>query len=344
VKPLIAIMLGALLGGCTPAGVIFPPLADAPRWPASPERARVMYVGQLVTEADLKPGKSGFAAIAEALFGKKDVRSMLAPFAVCTDGGQRVFVADSEAQCVQVFDLDSRKFEQWRPGDPERPGSRRFSQPAGLAWDRSGKLYVADSIGSTIFIFDRNGQLLGEAGDGQIKRPCGIAIAPDGRVFVADVLSHDIVILSPDGKVQSRFGGKGKQPGQFNFPTYLTFDGAGRLYVADTLNFRVQQFAPDLKPLRVIGSQGDTPGHFAQPRGLAIDGDDHLYVVDSQFEAVQIFDSQGQLLLFFGGEGRGPGQFWIPNGIFIDSANRVWVADRYNRRIQVLDYVAEAKP
>src|SRR5215212_7314474 len=104
---LLALML--LLSGC--AGKpkpIFPPVTPPIVWPAAPERARIAYIGQLATSADLKRKPGGFEAIGSAIFGKKPERAMLTPYAACTDGGDRVFVADSGAQCVHVFDLKTR--------------------------------------------------------------------------------------------------------------------------------------------------------------------------------------------------------------------------------------------
>src|SRR5262245_34396582 len=133
-KILVALLL---LSGCgKSAGVIFEPLAKPIVWPAAPERTRIRYVGQLVTSADLKPAVSFGEALGETLFGKKSIKSMLTPYAVCTDGRDRLFVADSNAQVVHVFDLQTRVYQQWKP--PE--GSPPFSQPVGLAWDPSGKL------------------------------------------------------------------------------------------------------------------------------------------------------------------------------------------------------------
>src|SRR5205823_2354802 len=79
--------LAALAGCARPAGVVFPPLAQPIVWPPAPERARVRYVGQLTTEADLKPAVPFGQQLGQVLFGKREVRSMLTPFAVCTDGG-----------------------------------------------------------------------------------------------------------------------------------------------------------------------------------------------------------------------------------------------------------------
>lgn len=326
--------------GCArPPGVIFPPPAKPIVWPAPPERARIRYVGQLVTAADLKPAIGFGEGMGQALFGKRDVQSMLTPFAACTDGGDRLFVADSNAQIVHVFNFNTRRYEQWRPG-----AKQRFSQPVAVAYDApAGRLFVADTVAACVFVLDRNGALLGKiGGDGTLQRPCGVAFDPKtSRLFVADCGQHQVLIFHPSGELLARLGSRGTEPGRFNFPTAVAVDSQGLIYVCDALNFRIQQFSPDFAPLRQIGRKGDMPGYFSQPKALAIDSQDHLYVIDAHFEAVQVFDSAGQLLMDFGQEGTGPGEFWLPTSIFIDPRNRIWIADSYNRRVQAFDYLPE---
>lgn len=331
-----------LLGGCGhDAGVIFPSMQNAPLWPAAPGEPRIRYVGQLTGSKDLKPAASGFQVLGSVVFGTTETSySFQTPMAVCTDGADRVFVADSADHVIHVLDLKTRIYQRWTPT------GRKLLTPVGLAYDGSGRrLLVSDSSASAILIFSLEGKFIGELASGQLKRPCGLTVDPrNGRVFVADVAAHQVIVLSPSGEVIERLGARGDALGQFNYPTNVAIDSQGRLYVSDSLNFRIQQFSADLEPVRQMGRQGDMPGYFAQPKGLAIDPEGHVYVVDAQFEAVEIFNDLGNLLLDFGEEGRGPGEFWLPSGIFIDGQGRIWVADSYNHRVQVFDYLPEHKP
>lgn len=334
-----AMMLITLLSGCaSPPGTIFPAVDPPLVWPAAPEAARIRYVGNLLMDTDLKPAKPMMQSLGEVIFGRKTAQSMLSPYAICTDGGSRLFVADSNAQLVHVFDLGSRIYARW-----VSPGG--MSQPVGIAYDPSGRLFVADSVAGSIEVFSAAGKHQGSIGAGIVKRPCGMAFdVARGRLLVADSGAHDVVMLSPTGHMLGRFGGRGTALGQFNYPTNVAVDSVGRIYVSDSLNFRVQQFSPELKALRQVGGKGDMPGYLSQPKGIAVDSDNHLYIVDAQFEAVQIFAPDGNLLMDWGQEGRRPGEFWLPAGIHIDQHNRIWVADVYNRRVQVFDYLPETKP
>ena len=335
-----ALLALVVLAGCgRPAGVLFEPEGARPEWPPPPDTARLRYVGQLTADKDLKPARSFGQRVGAALFGRKPALTMLSPIGVCTDSADRVFVADSNAQLVHVFDLRTRKYSRWRPS-PERG---RFSQPVGVAWDAPGRrLLVADSVEAAVFVFDDRGVFLGTLNEG-LARPCGVAVDPvNRRVFIADAGAHQVVILDPDGGEVRRLGTRGSGPGEFNFPTHVAMDADGRLYVSDSLNFRVQVFGPGLDFVREIGRKGDVSGTFAQPKGIAMDPAGRLLVVDAHFEAVQVFDPDGVLLMTFGREGRGPGEFWLPVGIHAGPKGRVWIADSYNRRVQVFEFLPES--
>ncbi len=335
------LMTTLMISGCSSKGIIFEPIDSPPRWPGPPETARIHYIGQLRTDKDLKPSRSFVQGLSEKIFGQDPSRSMLTPYAVCTDSHNRIFICDSNAQTVHAYDLDTRKYEQFKPDAPEA----QFAQPVGITYDSLDRILVSDSAAGTIFIFDSNGKYLGTMGESELSKPTGLAFDPaTNQLLVADVGTHQILAFSLDGQLLQRVGRRGTQLGEFNFPTNVAIGHDGAMYVSDTLNFRVQVFDQNLKPLRQIGQKGDLPGYFSHPKGLALDSDDHLYVLDSHFESVQIFDPQGKLLLSFGEEGTGPGQFWLPTGIYIDADDRIWIADSYNQRVQVFQYRPETQP
>ncbi len=333
---ILAMLVG---GGCaSQPGELFASEGVKPSWPPAPEQARVRYVGELKRDVDLKPGRKPMQGLRRALFGKEAAREMLRPLDVCSDGGDRVYVADPGGQVVHVFDLATRVYENWSP--PK--GGPSFRVPVGLAWDARGRLIVSDSEAALLFVFDAQGTLLGTLGEGLLQRPCGVAVDVErDRIYVADAGAHQVVVLSGEGSEIGRIGRRGPGPGEFNFPTYVTLSPDGTLFVSDSLNFRVQVLDAGGGFVRQIGEKGDMPGYFAQPKGLALDPAGHLYVVDANFEAVQVFDAEGALLLTFGREGRGAGEFWLPAGISIDASARIWIADSYNRRIQLFEYLPE---
>ncbi|MCL4222264.1 MAG: hypothetical protein KJZ65_12940 [Phycisphaerales bacterium] len=335
---ILMLMLALGVGCASKPGELFASPGIRPSWPAPPERPRVRYVGELAQDIDLKPGRKPMEGLRRALFGRESPREMVRPLDVCSDGGQRVFVADPGGRAVHVFDLGTRAYGLWAP--PKQPIG--FRLPVGLAWDPRGRLVVSDSEAKVLFVFDARGTLLGTLGENMLARPCGVAVdAGRDRIYVADAGAHQVVVISADGTEIGRIGRRGTGPGEFNFPTDVVLGPDGSIVVSDSLNFRVQVLDSGGGFVRQIGQKGDMPGYFSQPKGVAIDPEGHLYVVDANFEAVQVFSPDGALLMSFGREGRRAGEFWLPSGISIDASARIWIADSYNKRIQVFEYLPE---
>ena len=60
-------------------------------WPPPPARARIRYVGEIRSSADLKPSTGPFKAIGEFLFGADEPGSLYGPRDVlCVEGGKQV--------------------------------------------------------------------------------------------------------------------------------------------------------------------------------------------------------------------------------------------------------------
>lgn len=328
----------ACLGGCTaPRGglgrrpeIVFPPPPDAPR---------IRYLGSIASRKDLSGPGQGSARLKNVLLGRPaDPPSLARPYGLWAHGA-RIYVADSQAASVVVFDE--------KRGSVERIGASaqgRLTTPIGVAVDETGRIFVSDSSGNVVKAFTSDGSLVWQAGElgaeaGKLRRPTGLAVGPTGEVFVADTGNSRVIVLSPDGRWRRTVGLKGAGDGEFSVPTNLWVERDGTLLVTDTILCRVQGFDQFGKFLFKFGECGDTAGFMSRPRGVASDSDGNIYVVDALFDAVQMFDRQGKLLLFFGGHGSAPASFDIPAGIHIDPQDRIVVADSFNRRVDVFQYV-----
>lgn len=336
----LAASLAVSGAGCAPRSPDHFGMSQAqPVWPEPPEQARVMYLGQVLTERDLQKGKSWLQGLGELVFGEGAVGVLVCPYAVAVDETGMMFVADSAGAAVHMFNLGNRDYRQFS----QVADNQTLQKPVGLAL-YADRLYVTDSGLRQVCVFGKDGTFLFAFGGDHLQRPSGIACgAGTGVVYVADTAAHTVHTYDLNGRFLGQLGNRGLNPGQFNFPTHLCVDAAGQLYVSDTLNYRVQVFTAEGSFLRMFGQQGDRPGNFAHPCAVATDRHGNIYVTDRQFENVQIFDPQGRILMAFGHEGRGPGEFWLPGGIFIDARSRIYVADSFNKRIQIFALLEETQ-
>jgi len=337
------VLAGTLLAaGCAEARR---PIFDAPAqtlaWPPAPAPARIRYVGQLSSAADLKPARGALRALGDLFAGPPAPQPFYGPRAVVvTPDGGRIWLADPGGRCVHVLDLRERTYRKIT-----QAGGEPLLSPVNLCLRGDDRVLLADSerVGIHEFNAVRAEFVRTLRLPEEISRPAALAWAPQTReLFVVDVSHHNIKVLDEQDRLVRIIGGRGAGPGEFNFPCDVALDG-DTLWIADTGNQRVQQVRIEGTPLAAFGSAGDAPGDLAMPKSVALDSDGHVYVVDARFENVQIFDRQGRLLLVFGDEGTGAGEFWLPAGLFVDTSNRIWICDSYNARVQVFDYLPDAQ-
>ena len=218
--------------------------------------------------------------------------------------------------------------------------------------DAAGNVYVAEQAARRIRVLSPEGETLRMLESPSLVRPIDIALdEARGRLYVADGArqhspEHFVRVLDLEGNDLFRIGlGRGNEPGELLFPTYLAVAPDGRLFVSDTMNARISVFDPDGAFVRTIGARGDGWGLFDKPKGVAFDSFGNLYVVDSSWSIVQIFGPQDDALLYFGGRGSHAGLLRNPTAIAIARAsgeNRIFVADYLNRRLSIYRLVNTA--
>jgi len=319
--------------------------ADPPLlvWPLPPDPPRIRFVTSYRSVDDFKQKKD--ARWRSLLLGPdttRNVTQLLKPYGVAVARDGRVFVTDTVARRVFVFDPVAKVVRFVGENGPAK-----IVKPMGVAVDDAGRVFVADGTLKRVFGYAADGSLAVAIGhDGELQSPSGLAIDRQRQVlYVADAKKHQVLCYSSaDGSFIRAVGKRGMEQGEFNFPTNLAVDREGHLYVADTLNFRVQVFDASGAVVKSIGTQGDGPGHLNRAKGVGVDSEGHVYIADTSFNNFQIFNPDGAILLFVGATGAGPGEFLLPAGLFVDDEDRIYVADQGNARVQVFQRVSQRVP
>ncbi len=177
---------------------------------------------------------------------------MVEPSGLALDTQNRLlYVSDIALDQILVYDADSLKLlrkigttghnhELTSPGD--------FAKPTGVAVDKEGNLYVADTLNNRIEIFDADGAFLrtwGKNGDGPgyFARPKGVTIDSDGHVWVADGMQDRVQVFTNDGQLLISMGGHGLLPGQYQGLVNIAADNKrNRIYTSEIYPGRVQEF------------------------------------------------------------------------------------------------------
>ena len=252
---------------------------------------------------------------------------------IILDKTGNMVVAEAEGKCVSIFSPAGEKLRSF--------GSRKLSNPRGVAVDDDGNMLVVDKGGRCIQKFTSNGEFITTVNTHgssalEFKSPVGAAFHPlNKKLYVADKLSHRIQILNPDLTFYKIFGSFGTGNGQLNYPTDMAFDDAGNVYVADVGNKRIQVFTSEGEFLRMFGKSGHGDGELSGASRIEVSNENIVYVSDWGNHRVSMFTSEGKFLESFGGRGNGPGQFNKPRGITVDKNGVIYVCDRRNNRLQL---------
>ncbi|WP_082994861.1 MULTISPECIES: NHL domain-containing protein [Aquimarina] len=178
------------------------------------------------------------------------------PTGIVVDGSGNIFVSDWSNHSIRKITPTGvvSTFAGLNEGFADGTGTTaRFDNPAGLAVDSSGNIYVADESNSRIRKITPSGVVSTIAGsndgyaDGtgtsaRFFKPTGVAIDGSGNLYVADRINHRIRKITSAGVVSTLAGSiRGWADGigtvaQFNLPSGIVVDGSGTVYVADERN------------------------------------------------------------------------------------------------------------
>ena len=241
----------------------------------------------------------------------------------------------------------------------------KFNNPQGIAVDKAGTVYVADTGNSVIRKITPDGTVTnyvgvpGETGciDGKVAvakfdHPKGLTFDAAGNLYVADAENNVIRKITTNGVVSTLAGTRGRAgyvdgegtTAQFNWPFGLAVDSATNVYVADHGNHVIRKITPDSKVSTLAGCPGN-PGNrggkaaeaqFKDPAGVAVDQAGNVYVADSGNDLIRMISTNGIVSVLAGGsefrgeivDGKGAAaHFSRPKGIAIDQTGILYVAD-----------------
>lgn len=171
-------------------------------------------------------------------------REVIKPCALAVDN-DRLYVSDLKDHNIRVYRKSTRELLFTVPRDPADAKAKLFS-PTNLAVDQKGNMYVSDSGGFSVQIYDSEGKhirTIGEQGlePGRFALPKGIGVDREGRIYVVDAATAVVQIFDNEGKLLMFFG-EPKKSGQGEL--YLP---AGMAIDYENVDFFQQYVAPGYK-------------------------------------------------------------------------------------------------
>ena len=252
------------------------------------------------------------------------------PTAVAVDREGNVYIADTMNHRVRMVDSETGIIStlvgtgQARfSGDGGPADKAAINEPAALAVDDAGRLYIADQSNHRIRVVDLK--------TGVIRTVAGIGIATydgDGKPAV------DTALAGPSGLALAD----------------------NRLYIADTFNSRVRCVELSSGLMTTMAGNGgvyryespsDAPSpSLSRPTGITFDREGRLFLTDSDNHLIRQWDEASGVAFCVAGQGvpsySGDGgaareaSLCYPFGIVADCDGTLLVADTFNHRIRVL--------
>jgi DNA-binding beta-propeller fold protein YncE len=215
-------------------------------------------------------------------------------------------VADAGRNRIEKFYPPYGLINQW---GTTGSGPNQFNRPQGIAVDRQGNIYVADTRNLRIQQFSPAGSFLTSwpmpwrGGQGS-SMPTSVAVGPGNTLYVAGTCygssctaghgdAQDIVVqFSAAGDVLRDWvggtphNGVGPQDKSWITIDAITVDGAGNWYVAGIMAFPGPSWKPGVLEFSSAGAllhrwrvpDSGTPQYGASPSGIALDPRGSIYV------------------------------------------------------------------
>jgi len=252
--------------------------------------------------------------------------SLANPSAIAFDAAGNLYIADANNHVIRVVSTSgviatvAGTGIEGYSGDGAAATAAQLDTPTGIAVDKSGNLYIADShnqrirmvSGGTIATIAGTG-VKGYSGDGaaaisaSLALPTGVAVDSSGNVYVADTGNHrirkiaagTISTIAGDGEELYAGDGGAATAAALDSPTGVAVDSSGNLYIADRLNQRIRLVSAGVittvagsGPASLSGGfSGDgaapTAATLAKPTGVSVDASGNVYIADTNNQVVR---------------------------------------------------------
>ena len=259
------------------------------------------------------------------------------PASVAFDSQGNMYIADAGNGCIRMVAKATGTITtvagtgaQGFSGDGGVPTAAQFYYPAGIAFDSSGNLYIADE------------------GNNRIRK-----ITPKAGV----IATGTITTVAGTGAGDYNGDGIAATTADLNYPTGIAVDASGNLYIGDNSNARVRKVTKSTGLISTIAGTGifgnpptnvgsttaATSIQIGSPAQVTLDSAGNVYFADSN--SAQIYKVAAATGYFSvvagtgtnGFSGDGPAiysELWLVGGVVSDGSGNVFIADYNNALIR----------
>jgi sugar lactone lactonase YvrE len=250
------------------------------------------------------------------------------PSAVAYDASGNLYLADANNHVIReivkstgnIVTIAGTGVEGFS-GDGASATAAQLDTPTGIAVDKSGNVYIADShnhrirevSGGTITTIAGTG-IAGFSGDSgaaaaaQLALPSAVAVDANSNIYIADTNNHrirkitgtTITTIAGDGEELFAGDGAAATAAALDSPTGVAVDSSGNVYIADRLNQRIREVTVSSGTITTLAGSGSgfsgnfsgdgataTAATLARPSGVSVDAAGNVYVADTDNQRIR---------------------------------------------------------
>ncbi len=300
------------------------------------------------------------------------------PMGLLMDGRGTLYIADQDNNRIRVINsygvvktIAGTGSSGGSTGDGGPAVKAKINHPTGMAMDKAGNLYIADSWNNKIRKIDVDGKITTVAGNGvagysgdnipavtaKLNNPKSVAIDPLGNLIIADCnncrirrvdTAGIITTIAGTGDVSYYGNGVPATASKLNKPAAVAIDKDGNILIADTYNNLIRKITTDSLIHNIAGNGtpgygGDNSSGFSQlnrPSGLAVDGVGNVFIADMNNNRVRKIDTGGTITTVAGNGSPGSAgdggssveaELYVPTCVAVDSAGNLYVGQSDNK-------------
>jgi sugar lactone lactonase YvrE len=235
--------------------------------------------------------------------------ALFSPYRAVADRAGNVYIADFYNNRIRKVDTSGTittvvgTGTQGYNGDGIPATTAQLNNPAAVALDGGGNLYIADTWNHRIRKIDTSGTINtiagtgfpGVLGDGgaatlaQVNQPEGVGVDSSGNVYIADYGNSKIRKIDTSGIINTIAGtgsigysgdGGPATAASLNLPTGVAVDRAGNVYIADNQNSRVRKVDSSGTITTIVSTGMSGVSALFFPEDVAVDTVGHVYIAD----------------------------------------------------------------
>ncbi|MDA3835444.1 MAG: NHL repeat-containing protein, partial [Spirochaetales bacterium] len=209
------------------------------------------------------------------------------PTSLIRDGKGKFFVAEPTKGHVVVIDIARKSIE---PIDFSAVPKANPVNPGNMAIDSADCLYVVDRANQRIIVFDSNlefeKQILVKGSRGLMD----VKVDALGRIYALNSIDGLICVYDRQGNLILKFGGRGADKGEFDFPVSLSINKKGMIFVVDQHKNQVIVFNNKGGFLFTVSMLGWREGRLHLPSFIHISKAGRIFIVDQGNARISIFE------------------------------------------------------